>query len=567
MTYESRRCARSLHGGLLHHLRLSLIAAVSVAGLALAGCTEPGPTPGAPARGVDDDEPGQGDSGDADDDGVANATDLDIDGDRVPNGEDSDADGDGTDNADDDTPYGENPDDVDGPWADLDDDGQPNHADSDDDGDGIPDGVRGEGDCEGDGTAEDEDHDCDGFCFELEGGGYVPCEDGAPPGQGAPDTDGDGVPDRGDPDDDNDGTPDGGDLTPGGFDPCLQLEAPPPPSCFPASEGEGEGEPTPGEGEGEDPPPPPPPPGPQCTTESFDPATPIPPRILLVVDRSGSMSEEAPGFADSKWIATREALVGPLFGGDGGVVGQLEDRVEMGLLTYPAENTDDVCAGGEMVRDVDLNNHSSIKSALYFTDPDGATPTAATLLEARDELASLSDDGGQRAVILATDGGPNCNRSLDGDSCRCVGTRDQCAAFSANCLDDVNTVGAAAAVQAAGFPVYVLGINGTEDFADVLTRVAGAGGTTDYFAVSSSTSLAQTIENIATDIGSCRFDLSGLPVASELTVRIDGAVVGHDNARQNGFDVVGLSTLELFGSACDAARSTNGQVTVERCDD
>jgi hypothetical protein len=279
------------------------------------------------------------------------------------------------------------------------------------------------------------------------------------------------------------------------------------------------------------------------------------------------MSEEAPGFPDSKWDATREALVGPLFGGDGGVVGQLEDRVEMGLLTYPADDAGDVCAGGDVVRDVDLNNHSSIKTALYFTDPNGATPTAATLLEARDELASLADDGGQRAVILATDGGPNCNRSLDGDTCRCVGTRDQCAAFSANCLDDVNTVSAARAVQNAGFPVYVLGISGTESFADVLTRVAEAGGTGDFFAVSSSTSLAQTIESIATDIGSCRFDLSGLPQASQLTVRVDGAVVGQDNNRQNGWDLVGLQTLELFGSACDAARSTNGRITVERCED
>jgi hypothetical protein len=515
---------------------------------------------------VDGDGIVDSEDGDIDNDGIPNAVDLDIDGDRTGNEEDGDIDGDGIANADDDDPWGANPDGVDGPYADPDDDGVPNGLDNDDDGDGVPDGVDGANDCNGDGILEDENNDCDGFCLFPESG-LVTCDDGSPPGTGSPDLDGDGTPDTIDPDDDGDNVPDLDDTQPGGSDPCVGIEIAPPASCFPPDpDPPGDTDPdqpvvpTP-----EDPPPDEPPPGPVCSTETFDPQQPIPPRILLVVDRSASMEETAPGFSGSKWEATREALVGPLFGADDGVVGQLETTVEMGLLTYPADSADDVCAEGQLVRAIDIENHGSIKTAMYFTEPTGATPTAASLLQAKGVLDFLSDDGGQRAIILATDGGPNCNRTLDGDTCRCVGTRTQCQNFSANCLDDVNAVGAASQLAGAGYPVYVLGINGSESFGDVLTAMASAGGTGDYTPVSSSASLATAIEGIATEVGTCLFDVAGFPDEGTLTVKVDGVAKPHDNTRSNGWDLVGLSTLELFGPACDAARTAQA-ITVERCE-
>ncbi len=489
-------------------MRRLMTTSLSVAVLTLCGCEG--------CTGPQHDVQGRGgaSASDLDGDGIANAVDDDIDGDGIPNTEDDDIDGDGIANADDDTPYGTNPDGTTGPWGDPDGDGIPNIDDNDDDGDGIPDGVIGPNDCDGDGVPEDENHDCDGYCLGVESG-LFPCDDGSPPGSGAPDSDGDGTPDSLDPDDNGDGVPD-------------------------------DSEPT-------------------CTTQSFDPQAPIPPRILLLVDRSASMSEAAPGFSGSKWDATREALVGPLLGGGDGVVGQLEDHVAIGLLTFPADNPDDVCAAGALLRPVRLDNHSSIKTALFLTEPSGATPTAASLLQAKGVLDLLPQDGGQRAVILATDGGPNCNRSLDGDTCRCVGDRSQCQQFSANCLDDADTVAAATALSQAGYPVYVLGIDGAVAFNDVLTNIAQAGGSGDFFSVTSSDDLATTVEGIATDVGSCRFDLGGHPDAAALTVRIDGATVAHDDTRNDGWDVVGVGTLELFGSACDAARAATGSITVEEC--
>ena len=487
---------------------------------------------------------------DLDGDGIPNATDFDMDGDRIPNDIDDDIDGDGIINVDDDTPFGASEPGDTGPWVDTDGDGVPNLFDTDDDNDGIPDGVAGDGSCDGGVTVvTDESADCDGYCIDLEAG-PVPCDDGGVPGSGFPDSHGDGIPDNIDPDDDNDGLPDGGDTNPRGNDPCVGLEGPPPAECN-EDPGEGEGE---GEGEGQ----------PTCNTQTFDPADPIPPRILLVVDRSGSMNEDAAGFGGSKWDAARAALVGA--GADSGVVGQLEGSVEFGLYMYPAgSSTDQQCLPGSVNDSISLSNHADIRRQMDTTTPGGGTPTAPALVTARTELNRLGATGGQRAVILVTDGGPNCNASLNGSTCRCVADPSQCQSFSANCLDDANTIAAANQLNQGGFPVFVLGIDGALAFGDVLTRTAQAGGTGNFFGIGSQQQLAQTIEDIALRVGSCRFELSTSPSANQLTVAVDGTEVTRDTGRQNGWDLIGVNTVELFGAACDAAQRATQNVSVQTC--
>ncbi len=531
---------------MLSLLVLGLLAAIGT------GCEEKAPAdintrPEPSADDIDGDGIPNDEDTDLDDDGIPNSADHDMDGDRIPNEADDDIDGDGIPNAEDDSPLGfSEPGDT-GPWVDTDGDGTPNIFDNDDNGDGIPDGVSGPGSCDGGVTVVDnEAADCDGFCIDLEAG-FVPCDDGGVPGSGLPDADGDGVPDVTDPDDDGDGIPDGDDENPRGNDPCVGLEGPPPAICID----------DPGEGEGE--------PEPTCTTQTFDPADPVPPRILLVVDRSLSMNEDANGFGGSKWDAAVGALVGD-GGGNIGVVGQLEQGVEFGLYMYPAgSGTAQQCLPGSVNDSVSLSNSADIRAELFSTVPGGGTPTAPALLTARNELNRLGATGGQRAVILVTDGGPNCNESLNGNTCRCVADRSQCQSFSANCLDDVNTIAAATQLNQSGFPVFVLGIDGALAFGDVLTRTAEAGGTGNFFGIGSSQALAQTIEDIAVQIGACRFEITGAPNPDDVTVAIDGAAVGRDTGRANGWDLTGVNTIELFGAACDAAQGATQNVAVQTC--
>ncbi|MDP2339408.1 MAG: vWA domain-containing protein [Deltaproteobacteria bacterium] len=521
--------------------------------LALTACPEPGKPidtgrPGDDPDDLDGDGIANDEDSDVDGDDIPNASDFDIDGDLDPNAVDDDSDGDGIENAEDDTPFGANPDNLDGPFADPDKDGVPNINDPDDDDDGIPDGVFGGNDCNGDGIPEPEDADCDGFCLELEGGA-IPCDDGAPPGSGAPDTDGDDIPDVLDPDDDNDGIPDGDDGNPSGGDPCFQLEGPPDPACFPVDPGEGEGEPGEGEGEG-------PPPG--CRDDNFSVADPLAPRVLLVVDRSGSMNEDAAGFDGSKWDGAVETL--------DLVSHQLESTVELGLAMYPAGGgQDQQCTSGSLDEGVELNNADDITGALRATVAAGGTPTAPTLLVAAATLSALGSDGGQRAAILVTDGGPNCNESLNGQTCRCVSPNpSDCQAFSGNCLDDVNAIGAARQMNTLGFPVFVIAVPGAQSFNDVLTGMAQAGGTDNFFDANSANALAQQIEDIAVRLGGCRFDLPGSPDPNTIVVDVDGTAVGRDTNHQNGFDLVDADTVELFGTACEVATRAEN-VHIQSC--
>ena len=504
--------------------------------------------------------------GDLDGDGVANAIDDDIDGDGVANIIDDDIDGDGTDNDADATPVGDVAEGQQGAWGDIDGDGIPNATDSDDNGDGVPDGVLGDNDCDGDGIPEEENSDCDGYCLLVESG-LQPCDDGAAPGTGAPDRDGDGIPDSVDTDDDGDGILDGTDDNNNGANGCDLIESGTiclddevdsdgdgvPDSVdtdddndgIPDSEDsddDGDGIPDDDEIEG------------TCRTDRYTTGETLPPRILLVVDTSGSMKQDATGFNGSKWDASRQAITN--------VVSSLDDQVAFGLMMYP---NGDQCQEGSLDVEIDIGNAGTIERQLNRTEAQGGTPTAPTLQEARAELDRLVRDGGQRAVILATDGGPNCNTSLDPNTCRCVNPNSQaCGGDSHNCLDDQNTVAAARQLNSAGYPVFVLGLPGTESFGDVLGALASAGGTGTPYNASSSDNLSAAVEDVAVRIGSCRFDLPAPADPADVDVSVDSAAIARDTARQTGRDLVAGDTLALFGTACTHAVA-GGTVSVTRC--
>lgn len=508
---------------MLRSLHALLSLAVVVGSLAGGACD--GDTPDVPEP-----QPKVINPEDIDDDGVANALDEDIDGDGTPNIQDDDIDGDSVPNADDESSYGDATVQT-GAQGDLDGDGVPNNLDNDDNGDSVPDGVSGRNDCDSDGVPEPEEADCDGFCLGVESG-YFPCNDGGEPGTGIPDSDGDGTPDPSDLDDDGDGIPDLDDDNGGGLTPIPPLVPNPP---------------NPGE----------------CVNTQFTAGEDVlDPRVLLVLDKSGSMDlEDSSG--QRKWDAARAAI--------SGVVLRLNDAIEFGLMLYPDGNAqNDQCQEGALRQNVEANNATAIVATLALTSPGGGTPTAVTLAEAKIALDSLPAAGGGRAIILATDGGPNCNESLNGDTCRCVSSNPgDCVDNGANCLDDANSISAAAALNAAGYPVFVVGINGTEAFTDVLNSLASAGGTaqsgaTSFYGVDDQAQLESALEDIAVRIGVCRFDLPVNFSASQTTVTVNGGTVTRDTGRINGWDQVDPNTIELFGVPCnDAVNGGSGATVVD----
>jgi hypothetical protein len=507
------------------------------------------------------------DPNDLDGDGIPNAQDPDIDGDGIPNQFDNDVDGDCIPNGQDPDPYGPNNDGVSekpphecsetsglpnscnpnciGPWGDCDNDGVPNSIDNDDNGDGIPDGVIGCGSCDGGKTTTcDENADCDGYCLTAEGG-YIPCNDCpagtnpadcAAPGAGVPDTDGDGIPDPQDP------------------DPLGTGQQPP----LVTGEGEGEGEGTAGEGEGE---------GAPCNTINFSPGqSNLEPRILFVVDKSGSMGDPD-NSGTQKYQACKSAIET--------VSNNLNGTIDMGLMHFPGDSNADACSQGVLDVAVAAGTAGQIANVLESTSPGGGTPTAVTLLQAKAALDALPSAGGPRAIVLATDGGPNCNGSLDGSSCVCVsGNPADCQQSGGqfNCLDDSNTINAASQVNGAGYSVFVIGEVGSENFTSVLNSIAVAGGTAQagsvkFYAAGDETDLVNALDQIAVRVGACRIDLGQNVTSPQVTVTVNGQPVSQDTSRQDGWDLVDPHTVELFGQPCtDTVNGgANASVAVNVC--
>jgi hypothetical protein len=295
--------------------------------------------------------------------------------------------------------------------------------------------------------------------------------------------------------------------------------------------------------------------------------------VLLVIDKSGSMAETPDGFDSDKWTAMKESLSASL--------SDVRDRIGLGLELYPVSGcTVPDGAGVDVAVQPGVDALPDILSALEATAPSGGTPTAKALARARayfmeGEGAALTGD---KYVLLATDGGPNCNdaASCDADACTlnlegiCPSHVDNCcdpmesgAGAQAGCLDAGDTQAEIAALAAAGIDTFVVGIPGSETYAASLDSFAVSGGRANpdappsYYAVSASgdgsaglTSVLRAITGSL--ITSCRLQLdSEPPDLRKLNVEVDGEVVPQDAVDGWELDTsTAPPTVELKGETC-----------------
>jgi hypothetical protein len=144
-------------------------------------------------------------------------------------------------------------------------------------------------------------------------------------------------------------------------------------------------------------------------------------------------------------------------------------------------------------------------------------------------------------VVLATDGGPNCNpmAACSVDQCQpniegiagCTPTGRNCCMGINNlaCNDGEPTKTAVAAIAAKGIPVYVVGVPGSAPYAQLLSELAQVGGTarasdagpgsTQYYDVNSTDQAAfeGALRNVAAKAtGSCTMQLNAAPTDPNL---------------------------------------------------
>lgn len=292
--------------------------------------------------------------------------------------------------------------------------------------------------------------------------------------------------------------------------------------------------------------------------------TPITAEILLVLDRSTSMSWSLTGptgAGPSRWSILGGALRAELPAWDG--------SSDLGLLFFPEPGGTNCTTASVPHLEPAPDGSGPLLSRLAATMPGGRTPTAAAMTTARDWFVAHRDPDRPQAVVLATDGAPNCNAALDARTCRCTNGAGLPAGGCPErelCLDDTRTLAVIADLLGAGVPTYVVGIDGEPDpaLSIVLTRMAAAGGRPNpldparaYYSVRRPEDLGAALERIEASIARCVLVLERpAPEDRPLTVTLDGALVPADPSGTDGWRWTsdGSGRVELHGPTCDRAQ-------------
>lgn len=289
-------------------------------------------------------------------------------------------------------------------------------------------------------------------------------------------------------------------------------------------------------------------------------ADPQTPDMMIVLDRSGSMTE------GGRWMPSVSALRR--------VTMELQSQIRFGLALFPDPaaggavrditeclNAPDplaclnelaapgaACAPGGIVVQTALDNAAAIGQALDMTLPSGGTPTGETLQAVADAFAMPQVDPDAitrpKYILLVTDGQPTCPNGMG----------------SRTTQPDVDQSNAAIdALTALGVLTYVIGYDtsgpGNEMFASVLDGFAQRGGTgdTQHRPVEDEQSLLTEMQRIAGEAVSCSFVLEQAPPSADyVLVRLDGQQINLGDA--DGWQLVGERNVQLMGAACETLK-------------
>lgn len=312
----------------------------------------------------------------------------------------------------------------------------------------------------------------------------------------------------------------------------------------------------------------------------------IHPKVLLLLDQSSSMyfNRFPMGGSngcnpDCRWSVLKDVLIGPA-GGTGGLVKQLENDAELGVMLYSATDsnpndgdnsilpppTDNVCPrfNGKAFDGLAFarGNAAAIDAYLRPAGADDDTPTGPAIraVVGIDGDGAVVDQRGfaaipgtaPKVIVLVTDGEPAlCGQNNPSDEGRAA------------------VVSATQQSYALGIQTYVIAIGSqTAGAIAHFKAVANAGqgkdpvtGNADAILPSTQDQLLTAVRSIVEGSRTCTFELNGqVPPGLERrgTVTLNGAVVPFDEpgAPAEGWRLSSPSVLELVGSACETLKSS-----------
>jgi von Willebrand factor type A domain-containing protein len=267
-------------------------------------------------------------------------------------------------------------------------------------------------------------------------------------------------------------------------------------------------------------------PGGDCGANEFQ-LEKLPPNMLIVLDRSGSMDSDVPNSGGkSRWQVASEAIAQLLVDYDA--------TVSFGLDLFSA-CTGNGCAPGTIVLPIGstaaaINQEIAATQLCNSGDPETVIGGSLQVLLGEQSLQAAGRDN---AILLITDGQDNCG-----------GGGAQ----------------AAAALLAQPVPVttYVVGFSGDVN-AGELDAIAQAAGTAPYYQADDAMQLSAALSSIAASVASCTYTLDSAP---------DGAiyVFFNDDPQQipqsssDGWTYdPATNTITFHGAACDQIQ--DGTVT------
>lgn len=304
-----------------------------------------------------------------------------------------------------------------------------------------------------------------------------------------------------------------------------------------------------------------------CATGVVTPQ-PAVPAVMLVVDRSGSMNFDLAGnmgglfgnpqTGPPRWAVLKSTLETTLR--------QFDDLVAFGMVQFPG---DGLCGVSSSIDLLPKAGNAAEVMARFDQVPGGGTPTFAAVTTAADQLASVRG----QALVLITDGEPNCNADLDPNTCDCtapvVGLPPVCN-DAENCRDGDRAIDGVRTLRVdRGVLTYVVGVgSSSNNVLTTLDNLAIAGGVPrtsgarSFYSGATEAELSEALTAISTRLTRCTWSTGTRLGPNDLVeVTVGGEVVPHGALGWDWIDATS-GELSLRGGWC--ARAAAGEVVLVR---